>query len=330
MQLLGVVENMSSEVLRTGGRRAARDRLGVRLLGEVPLDADSVPQPTAGVPLSSRTPAASAPAITAIAERSTRARRRLHAHPAARLLSEPARRVPGLPAGPGRDPEAEETVAAARPARVLGRRGSRARPTIFSPPSSTGRPGHGLARVTWLEGWPELETDARPLRARSEAGYERWEGNGALGYLVLHAVVEAQLADPPATARVVVAGETFPTGMLGYWTRRLADGGLVAALTATSPRRLGHPGGRREADRHEPPLDRDPGLVRRADRDRRLDGQPDLRRCARRPANEEELAPFGGAQAHKDFALAVGLQLLVDALTPEEDRRRPARRPARG
>ena len=47
-------------------------------------------------------------------------------------------------------------------------------------------------------------------------------------------------------------------------------------------------------------------------------------------ASEEELAPFGGAQAHKAFALAVGLQLLVDALTPEDGvRRRPARRPAR-
>ena len=31
--------------------------------------------------------------------------------------------------------------------------------------------------------------------------------------------------------------------MLGHWVRRLAEGGLVAALTATSPRRLGHPDG---------------------------------------------------------------------------------------
>ena len=29
-------------------------------------------------------------------------------------------------------------------------------------------------------------------------------------------------------------------------------------------------------------------------------------------------APFGGGQAHKAFALAAGLQLLVDALTPHE------------
>jgi hypothetical protein len=34
-------------------------------------------------------------------------------------------------------------------------------------------------------------------------------------------------------------------------------------------------------------------------------------------ASEEELVPFGGAAAHKAFALAVGLQLLVDALVRE-------------
>ena len=31
-------------------------------------------------------------------------------------------------------------------------------------------------------------------------------------------------------------------------------------------------------------------------------------------ASEEELVPFGGEQAHKAFALAIGLHLLVDAL----------------
>jgi hypothetical protein len=32
-------------------------------------------------------------------------------------------------------------------------------------------------------------------------------------------------------------------------------------------------------------------------------------------AAPEELVPFGGEQAHKAFALALGLQLFVDALT---------------
>jgi hypothetical protein len=34
-------------------------------------------------------------------------------------------------------------------------------------------------------------------------------------------------------------------------------------------------------------------------------------------ADEDELVPFGGEQAHKAFALAIGLQLLVDSLVPE-------------
>jgi LDH2 family malate/lactate/ureidoglycolate dehydrogenase len=182
----------------------------------------------------------------------------------------------------------------------------------------TGRTGHGLRRVEWLAGWPELETAARPERVAAAPGFERWDGNGALGYLVLDAIVESQIAEPPANARVVVAGRTFPTGMLGHWTRRLADAGLVAALTATSPRRLGAPGGGPKLAGTNPLSIAIPSS----------DGEPVV--CdvsmgnltygdvlAGR-ADEGDLAPFGGAQAHKAFALAVGLQLLVDALTPDD------------
>src|SRR5262249_58838881 len=101
----------------------------------------------------------------------------------------------------------------------------------------------GLVRLDFLANLSDLDPSARPLRVISEPGYERWNGNGAVGYLVLNAIVEAQLADPPATARLVVAGRTFPTGVLGYWARKLAEGGLLAVMTATSPRRLGHPDG---------------------------------------------------------------------------------------
>jgi hypothetical protein len=34
-------------------------------------------------------------------------------------------------------------------------------------------------------------------------------------------------------------------------------------------------------------------------------------------AEEDQLVPFGGEQWHKAFALALGLQLLVDSLLPE-------------
>ena len=181
-----------------------------------------------------------------------------------------------------------------------------------------GRATHGLVRVERLESWPGLDPAAKPVRVVAEPGYERWDGNGALGYLVLDAVVERQLADPPPNARVVAMGRTFPTGMLGYWTRRLADGGLVAALTATSPRRLAHPeGGAKLAgtnplsiaipssDGRHVVVDASMGNLTWGDV---LTGR----------ASEDDLAPFGGDQAHKAFALAVGLQLLVDALTPDD------------
>ena len=188
----------------------------------------------------------------------------------------------------------------------------------FLAAEASGRSGHGLTRVAWLETWPELETGAQPVRAVSEPGYERWDGNGALGYLALNAIVEAQLAEPPETARIVVAGRTFPTGVLGYWARKLADGGLVAAITATSPRRLGHPDGGSKLTGTNPLAIAIPSS----------DGRPVVADVSMGNltygdvlagrATEDELAPFGGPQAHKAFALAVGLQLLVDALTPDD------------
>jgi (2R)-3-sulfolactate dehydrogenase (NADP+) len=181
-----------------------------------------------------------------------------------------------------------------------------------------GLAGHGLARIEWLETWPELHPAARPACVVSEPGYQRWDGGDALGYLTLSAAVDAQLADPPEHARVVVCGRTFPTGMLGYWTRRLADGGLVAALTATSPRRLAHPGG------GEPLAGTNPlsiGIPA-------SDGAPVIVDASMANVNygdvlagraaADEVVPFGGDKAHKAFALAVGLQLLVDSLTPQD------------
>ncbi len=35
-------------------------------------------------------------------------------------------------------------------------------------------------------------------------------------------------------------------------------------------------------------------------------------------AKPEDVVPFGGEQAHKAFALAIGLQLLVDSLVGED------------
>jgi LDH2 family malate/lactate/ureidoglycolate dehydrogenase len=186
----------------------------------------------------------------------------------------------------------------------------------FAEAEARGKLGHGFSRVEWLE-TIEVDPTARPERVEAAPGFERWHARGTLGYLVLDAVVRAQLEDPPAPARVVVCEQTFPTGMLGAWVRRLAARGLVAALTATSPARLAHPdGGPALAGTNPlaiaiPSTDGEPvvvdvsmGVVTWGDVIAGL-------------AEEEQLVPFGGAQAHKAFALALGLQLLVDALQRE-------------
>jgi (2R)-3-sulfolactate dehydrogenase (NADP+) len=176
-----------------------------------------------------------------------------------------------------------------------------------------GKRGHGFSRVEWLAD-QRIDPGARPRRIVSEPGYERWDGSGAIGYLTLAEVCEAQIAGPPEHARLVVAANCFPTGMLGYWTRRLAESGLVAALTATSPARLGHPEG-------GPPL---AGTNPLSIAVPSSDGSPVVTDVSMGAvtygdviaglASNEELVPFGGDKAHKAFALALGLQLLVDSL----------------
>jgi len=187
----------------------------------------------------------------------------------------------------------------------------------FEDADARGKPGHGLSRVEWLESL-ELDPSARPVLLESDEGFARWDGNGSLGYLVLAEIVRATLADPPARARVVVARRCFPTGVLGYWARALAEGGLVAALTATSPKRLPHPDG-------GPPLT---GTNPLAIAVPSSDGRPLVADVSMGAVTHgdvlsgralpEELVAFGGDQAHKAFALAAGLELLVTALAGPE------------
>jgi LDH2 family malate/lactate/ureidoglycolate dehydrogenase len=187
----------------------------------------------------------------------------------------------------------------------------------FEEAERRGKTGHGLSRVAWLE-TVDFDPKARPVLRVSEEGFERWDGHGALGYLVLEEIVRSTLEDPPEHARVVVARRCFPTGVLGYWVRRLAEGGLVAALTATSPRRLPHPEG------GEPLTGTNPLAIAIPS----SDGRPVVADVSMGAvthgdvlagaASPEELVPFGGEHAHKAFSLAVGLELLVGALAGPE------------
>src|SRR5262249_56211099 len=106
---------------------------------------------------------------------------------------------------------------------------------LFAAAEASGRGSHGFHRIEWLETFAGLDPAARPALVVSEEGYERWRANGAVGYLVLDAVVRAQLERPPAHAPIVLCHDPFPTGMPGPRTRRLADAALAALPAADSP-----------------------------------------------------------------------------------------------
>ena len=171
-----------------------------------------------------------------------------------------------------------------------------------------------MARVDWLETLDDLQPDARPACVVAEACYERWEGRGALGYLTLAAICDGQLEDPPEAARLIVAHQCFPSGMLGSWTRRLAPRGLRAVLTATSPLRLGHPDGGPKLTGTNPLAIAIPSSDGRPIVTDVSMGRVTYGDVIAGAATEDELVPFGGEHAHKAFALALGLQLLVDSL----------------
>ena len=181
---------------------------------------------------------------------------------------------------------------------------------------AAGKHGHGLGRIPWIEGLlaSEVDPQGRPKRIEQAEGFERWHGRGALGYLTLHAATAGLVAEPPEQARLVVCEACFPTGVLGSWARRLAVAGLVAVVTATSPRRLPHPDGGVPLTGTNPiaiAVPSSDGAPFVADVSMGAVTHGDVLSGAARP---EELVPFGGSQAHKAFALAAGVELLVGAL----------------
>jgi LDH2 family malate/lactate/ureidoglycolate dehydrogenase len=182
----------------------------------------------------------------------------------------------------------------------------------FDDAEQRGKLGHGHSRIPWLETLTGYDASAQPRLVLDEPGFERWSGNGAIGYLALGRAVDAQLERPPRHARVVVCERTFPTGMLGHYARRLADGGLVGVLTATSPPRLGPPGGPKAAGTNPLAIGIPGGVVVDVSMGAVTWGDVIAGR-----ARDDELVPFGGGQWHKAFALALGLQLVVDALVTE-------------
>jgi hypothetical protein len=100
--------------------------------------------------------------------------------------------------------------------------------------------------------------------------------------------------------------------MLGHYVRLLSLGGLVGVLTATSPARLGPTGGPKVAGTNPLAIGIPGGVVVDVSM-----GAVTWGDVIAGLASEEQLVPFGGEQWHKAFALALGLQLVVDSLVTE-------------
>ncbi|HUZ14846.1 MAG TPA: Ldh family oxidoreductase [Gaiellaceae bacterium] len=188
----------------------------------------------------------------------------------------------------------------------------------FDDAERRGKSGHGHARIPWLEQLEGYDPEAAPIAEEDSDSFWRYRANGAIGYLVLRTATHWCIQEPPEHIRLVVCEDTFPTGMLSHYTRLLADAGLVSLLTTTSPRRLGHPdGGPKLASTSPlsigiPSSGGDPVV---ADVSMAAVTWGDV---VAGLAAEDDVVPFGGDKAHKAFALAVALQLFVDALKRED------------
>jgi hypothetical protein len=187
----------------------------------------------------------------------------------------------------------------------------------FDDAERRGKPSHGHARIDWLETQDTFVPGMAPIVMSDTDACLRYDAAGTIGYIALRAATAWAISEPPEHARLVVVERCFPTGMLGHYARLLADTGLVSVLTATSPARLGHPdGGPKLAGTNPlaigiPSSEGDPIVV-----DVSM-GAVTWGDVIAGLASEEQLVPFGGASAHKAFALALGLQLLVDSLVTQ-------------
>ena len=179
---LGVIENMTSEVFGSGGGERLAAELGVQAARpRAARRADPRGRPT-------RARRSCSPTRTREPARGDRRDRRARSTRAAAPASRARCRL-----SPDDAAARARRRSASRPTDAVGvladhfldAEATRSRRPRRSGGSSGSRPGPISTR-----------TRARDASSRSR-GYERWDGNGALGYLVLNAVVEAQLADPP-------------------------------------------------------------------------------------------------------------------------------------
>ena len=201
-----------------------------------------------------------------------------------------------------------------------------------------GARGHGAERMRWLHSREATRADARPKLTERREGLARYDATGTIGYLALAEALDAELADPPDGARLVVVSDCFPTGRLGYYAEAAATAGLIALVTATSTARIVHPeGGPALLGTNplclgvpgSPPAVVDVsmgaitygavitaaagGSTLPAGAALRPDGSHE-RDPGEITANRAGIAPFGADQSYKGFALALLVELLCGAL----------------
>ncbi len=202
-----------------------------------------------------------------------------------------------------------------------------------------GLSSHGVERVRWLCETAQVDPSAHPRELDRSDGYARWDGDGCLGYLALSEILDRELADPPAGARLMVVSHCFPTGRLGWYAERIARTGLVALVTATSTARIAHPAGGPPLLGTNPiclalPGEPEPTVID-VSMGRVTYGDVLQAAAAGTPLPEDVsisatgggqthpaeitagragILPFGGVQAHKGFALALMVELLCSAL----------------
>ncbi len=201
-----------------------------------------------------------------------------------------------------------------------------------------GARGHGAERMRWLHAREATHADARPELTDRREGLARYHAAGTIGYLALAEALDAELADPPDGARLVVVSDCFPTGRLGYYAEAAATAGLLALITATSTPRIVHPEGGPALLGTNPLCLGLPGspptivdvsmgaITYGAVITAAAAGSPLPAGAALRPdgsheldpaeitANRAGIAPFGADQSYKGFALALLVELLCGAL----------------
>ena len=186
----------------------------------------------------------------------------------------------------------------------------------FDDSERRGKLGHGHSRIAWLE-TVEFDPAAVPeLRRRGGRVRALGRAAGRSATSCSRRSCDGLLERPPgarAARRLRATRSRLACSATGRGSSRRAGSSRV--LTATSPRRLAHPAG------GEPLTGTNPLAIAIPS----SDGRPLVADVSMGAITwgdviagladaPEELVPFGGEQAHKAFALAVGLQLLVDAL----------------